>query len=154
MKTIITLMAIGFYAAAVAQSNIEDVDLIQSIYGKEKKMIVGNFVRLEGFQEDVFWSLYDEYEVKRKELGKRRVAILEKYVATYESMDDATTIKIINETADLGARTDKLITTYFRKIEKSVGAKPAAQFFQLEEYLLSVVRLKIFENMPLIGEKD
>lgn len=70
-------MAIGFYAAAVAQSNIEDVDLIQSIYGKEKKMIVGNFVRLEGFQEDVFWSLYDEYEVKRKELGKRRVAILE-----------------------------------------------------------------------------
>jgi hypothetical protein len=61
-----------------AQSNKEDIDLIQSIYGKEKKTIVADFIKLEGAQKDAFWKLYDEYETKRKALGQKRVALLEK----------------------------------------------------------------------------
>lgn len=152
MKKLLVLAVFCLPLVAFAQSNKEDIDLIQSIYGKEKKTIVADFIKLEGAQKDAFWKLYDEYETKRKALGQKRVALLEKYATNYASLDDATTSQIIKETVSLGAETDKLIATYHKKIEKAVGAKPAAQFYQLEVYLLSAIRTQIFESIPFIGE--
>jgi hypothetical protein len=37
-------------------------------------------------------------------------------------------------------------------MEKAAGVKAAAQFYQLEAYLLSVIRASILENIPFIGE--
>ncbi len=152
MKKLLILCAICVSTFTYAQSNKEDVDFIQSIYGKEKKTIVAEFVNLEGAQKDAFWKLYDEYEVKRKELGKKRIAALENYATNYMTLDDATTSKIINELASIGVNTDKLIVTYHKKIEKAAGVKAAGQFFQIESYLLSSIRVAIFESIPFIGE--
>jgi len=137
---------------AFAQSNKEDVDMIQSLYGKEKKTIVAEFIQLEGAQKDAFWKLYDEYETKRKELGKKRIALLEKYANSYATLDDAATKEIVTDMISLGAQTDKLIATYYKKMSKASGEKPAAQFYQLEAYLLSVIRASILEGIPFIGE--
>ena len=154
MKKLLLLFAICFSTVAFAQSNKEDVELIQSIYGKEKKTIVADFIKLEGAQKDAFWKLYDEYETKRKELGKKRVALLEKYASTYSAMNDASASEITKETIKLGAETDKLIATYHKKMEKAAGAKAAAQFYQIEAYFLSVIRASILEGIPFIGELD
>lgn len=154
MKKLLILSAICLSIAASAQSNKEDVDLIQSLYGKEKKAIVAEFIQLDGPQKDTFWKIYDEYETKRKELGKKRIDLLERYAQNYATLDDATTSKLIKETAALGVQTDKLISTYHAKLEKACGAKPAAQFFQLEAYLLSSIRAAILEEIPFIGELD
>lgn len=152
MKTLLTVIALCLSTFAFAQSNKEDVDLIQSLYGKEKKSIVAEFIELKAEQKDAFWKLYDEYEMKRKDLGRKRIAVLEKYATSYGTMDDVTTAKIIDETAALGLQTDKLISTYQKKMQKAAGAKAAGQFFQLEAYFLSVIRVAIFENIPFIGE--
>jgi hypothetical protein len=139
-------------AGAFAQSNKEDVDFIQSIYGKEKKTIVAQFVKLEGAQSDAFWKLYDEYENERKALGHERVALLERYAKNYTTLDDATTDKITMYMVALGDKTDKLIGTYYKKMKKESTVKAAAQFVQIESYLLSVVRSAIFESIPVIDE--
>lgn len=152
MKKLLFLLFACSAFTAFAQSNKEDVDFIQSIYGKEKKAIVAEFIKLEAGQKDAFWKVYDEYEVKRKELGQKRVALLERYASNYMSLDDAATSQIIKETAALGLQTDKLISTYHKKLEKVAGAKAAAQFFQLESYFLSAIRTAIFESIPFIGE--
>ncbi|HEX6890475.1 MAG TPA: hypothetical protein VF141_07280 [Chryseolinea sp.] len=152
MKKLLLLAVICFPLISFAQSNKEDIDLIQSLYGKEKKTLVAEFIKLEGASKDAFWKLYDEYETKRKALGQKRISLLEKYANNYANLDDATTSQIINETISLGAETDKLIATYHKKIEKAAGAKPAAQFYQLEAYFLSAIRAKILEAIPFVGE--
>ena len=151
-----TLFVIGllFTGTLFAQSNKEDVDMIQAIFGKEKKTMVASFVQVDPSQADAFWKLYDEYETKRKELGKKRIALLEKYATNYATLDDATTDQLIKDNQTLQAETDKLIVTYYGKIKKVAGSKPAAQFYQLEGYLLSVIRATILENIPFIGELD
>ncbi len=154
MKKLLVIAAVLVSAAGFAQSNKEDVDFVQSIYGKEKKTIVAEFIKLEGAQKDAFWKLYDEYETQRKELGKQRIALLERYANSYMTLDDATTDQIIKDMISLGAKTDKLVSTYYGKMKKASGIKAAAQFVQLEAYLSAMIRASILESIPFIGELD
>lgn len=150
----LSLILISFSSAVMAQSDTEEIDLVQSVFGMEKKAVVAEFIQAEGINNDVFWDIYDEYETKRKELGKRRLALLNTYSNTYFSLDDAATENILNEMMQLQVNTDRLIGTYARKIKKKVDVKTAAQFYQIEGYILSKIRTEILENIPVIGELD
>jgi len=152
-KVSVLLFSLFVGIMAMAQTNKEDVDIIQSVLGKEKKSLVADFLKLEaGPKADAFWKLYDEYETERKALGKQRIALLEKYASTYGSTDDAQMDGQIKEMQTLQGKTDKLIIKYYDKIKKESGVKTAAQFYQLEAYFLSVIRATILNSIPFIGE--
>ena len=133
-----------------AQTNKEETDLIQSVFGMEKKAIVADFIDVES--GDPFWALYDEYETKRKALGKERFTALTNYVENYDNHDYATYDNTIETMISLQKRTDKLMEQYYKKIKKTSGSKVAAQFYQLEGYILTEIRAAIFEGIPMIGE--
>ncbi|NCA85394.1 MAG: hypothetical protein EOM83_07445 [Clostridia bacterium] len=151
MKKITFLFAflsVAFFANA--QSNNEEVDFYQSIFGMEKKAVVADFLNLE--ESNPFWALYDEYEAERKELGKDRILTLAFYANNYDKMDDAKNDEIIKSMISLRNANDKLIDKYYKKIKKASGSKVAAQFFQLESYFLSEIRTNIMESIPFIGD--
>ena len=154
MKTKLILLSLFIASVSFAQSNKEDVDMIQAKYGKEKKTIMSEFIRMSETEKAAFWPLYDEYETKRKELGKKRVALLTRYVNNYTTMDDAAMDQVIMDTDKLADETENLISEYYKKLKKGVGVKPAAQFYQLEHYFLVTVRGAILEGIPYIGELD
>lgn len=133
-----------------AQTTKEETDLYQSIFGMEKKAIVADFIGVDS--GNPFWSLYDEYETKRKELGKQRLSLLNNYVANYDNLNDAKYDEVVINMISLQKKTDKLMDQYYKKIKKASGSKVAAQFFQIEGYFLTQIRATIFEGIPYIGE--
>ena len=137
-----------------AQSNKEDIDIIQGAQGKGKKEVMASFVQLTGAPSDAFWKLYDAYETERKSLGLKRIDVLQRYADGYGTMDEAQLDKLMKEIQSLQANTDKLIVKYYGKIKKEAGVKAASQFYELEGYFLSVIRCTILENIPFIGELD
>ncbi|MCX7548799.1 hypothetical protein OS188_12630 [Xanthomarina sp. F1114] len=150
----LSLVLVSMSSSLFAQSNTEEIDMVQSIFGMEKKALVAEVIQPETAKSDAFWALYDEYEVKRKDLGKRRIVLLNSYADSYDTLDEATIDKILKEMMSLQVTTDKLIGNYAKKIKKSVDVKTAAQFYQIEGYLLSKIRTTILENIPVIGELD
>ena len=156
MKKITFLVTLMFVVtlASFAQSNKEEIEFFQSVFGMEKKAIVEEFVQVDGEAKTAFWNLYDQYETERKAQGQKRIALLNKYAENYLSLDDATTEEIMNEMIALGKEYDKIIQKYYKSIIKSCGIKPAAQFFQIEAYFQSAIRKTIFENIPLISELE
>ena len=155
MKKALLIIALVMLRCFVfAQSNKEEIDMFQSVFGMEKKALVAEFIKLEGAQKDAFWTAYDSYEAERKALGQKRIALLNKYADKYATLDDAGTDEIIKEMIALQAQTDKLIVDYYKKMKKDSGVKAAAQFYQIEGYILSKIRATIMENIPLIGELD
>lgn len=154
MKKVLFSLALAFLtlsSAVFAQSPKEEVDLMQSVFGMKKKALVAEFIQLEEQQATTFWNLYDEYETKRKALGEHRLALLVTYSESYDSMDDAAVADLLNEMMGLQRGTDKLITIYTKKIKKAVNVKTAAQFYQIEGYILSKIRTRVLENIPLLG---
>jgi hypothetical protein len=137
-----------------AQSNKEEVEFFQSIFGMEKKAIVSDFVQVEGEAGDAFWALYDQYETERKQLGLNRLDLISEYASNYNQMSNEKMDELVAKMIKQKSSTDKLVNKYYKKIKAASGSKAAAQFFQIENYFISAIRLNIYENIPFIGELE
>ena len=150
MKKVILLLSALFIVAMVnAQSNKEEVELMQAAFGMEKKAMVEEFVLVDPAQKTVFWQLYDEYETARKELGKERIELLKQYADNYNKLTNEVAEAWTSKVIDLSKKTDALIITYYNKIKKATNPIVALQFYQVEGYILSGIRLSVLEQLPL-----
>ena len=143
------LAALLSFVYVNAQSAKEELDLMQAAFGMEKKAMVAEFVRVDAAQKDAFWKLYDEYETARKDLGKKRVDLLDKYAREFDKLTNESMDVMMKETIDLQKKTDALIISYTNKIKKVTNPIVAFQFYQVEAYILSGIRLSILEELPL-----
>ena len=101
-----------------------------------------------------FWKLYDEYEDKRKALGKERVSLIEGYARDYTALDDKKATAITTKKFSWLDRYTKFQQTYFAKFSTVIGGLQASKLMQLEDYLENNIRLTIQEQIPFIGELD
>lgn len=147
---LLVLLGSVFTVQVNAQSNKEEVDMLQSLFGAEKKAMLAEFINLES--SNPFWAIYDDYETERKELGLNRMKILTDYADNFSTLDDAKTDDLVKQTAKQMKSSDALINKYYKKVRKASGAKVAAQFFHFENYILSALRYSIYENIPAIGD--
>jgi Spy/CpxP family protein refolding chaperone len=151
MKKYILITAAIFLASfAWSQSDKEEIDMMQAAFGKDKKAIVAEFIQLTEAQKEPFWTLYDEYETTRKEHGRERIELLKQYAEQYMTMNseqaDAWTKKVM----ELQVKTDKLIATYYEKVKGISDGVVATQFYQIENYLLSMIRTSILQEVPFL----
>jgi hypothetical protein len=151
----ISLFLVALFTLTIvnAQTNAEEIDLIQSAFGMEKKAMVAEFVKVDAAQKDAFWALYDEYETARKDLGKKRIDLLNKYAENYDKLTEEFADSWTKEILSLTKSTDKLLVTYYNKIKKATNAVVALQWWQVEGYILSGIRVSILESVPFPEKK-
>ena len=152
-KIALLLVAMTIAFVTYSQSNKEEVDLVQAAFGMEKKAVVASFVQPTDLQKDAFWQQYDAYEAERKEFGKKRIQLLEQYSKQYNSMTEEQADVWTNEVIKLQTATDKLIATYYNKIKKVTSPIVATQFYQIENYILTGIRMEILEGVPFLVKK-
>jgi hypothetical protein len=149
-KFTLIFTALLFVGIANAQSNKEEIDLIQSVFGKEKKAMVSDFLQIQPDKSEAFWKMYDEYEVSRKELGVNRINMLEKYANNYKSMAPETADAMLKDLIKNATATDKLIVKYTDKVKKITDPVTAFKFYHIENYILTSIRTRILENIPFV----
>lgn len=145
--SIILILSLAFISINAQTSN-EEIDYVQAIFGMEKRAAVKEFIELSNAEATAFWKNYDAFEITRKEMGKERIELLDKFVLEYESMTDQESIEWMKSVMSLRARNEKLIEKYYKKIAKECSPVIAMQFYQLESYVLAGIRFQILENVP------
>jgi hypothetical protein len=151
MKKYILIIAAAFLTSiAFSQSYTEEVDLLQAAFGMAKKEIVSAFVTPSTSQSEAFWALYDEYETQRKALGKERIALIEQFAKQYENMTAEQADVFTNKALALQKKTDKLIATYYKKVKAISDGLVATQFYQVESYILTGVRMELLQEIPFV----
>ena len=152
-KYIFIIVSLFMASFAYTQSNKEEIDLVQAAFGMDKKTAVADFVKPSATQKDAFWKLYDEYETQRKALGKERIELLKQYADHYQDMTsmqaDAWTTKVIA----LQKKTDNLINTYYGKVKLVTNALVATQFYQIEYFILTGIRMEMLKRVPFVQNK-
>jgi hypothetical protein len=154
MKKYIFIIAALFLASfAYTQSNKEEIDLMQAAFGMDKKSVVADFVQLSETQKAPFWKLYDEYETQRKELGKQRIELLKQYADQYLTMTSEQADAWSKKVMGLQKQTDNLITVYYNKVKLISNGIVATQFYQIEGYILTAIRMQLLQNVPFLKKQ-
>ncbi len=156
MKRTLIIAACVFFSfnSLMAQSNNEDIDMVQAAFGKTKKDLVSQYMQVPAKDSVAFWKLYDEYEGKRKALGKARINIIQQYADNYDKLTDAKATELATKTLANDAQYTTLYQTYLKKFSAITGGRSAAKLFQLEVYLQTLVRAKVMTDVPFIDELD
>ena len=142
-----------FVFASKAQTNADEIALVQSAFGMGKKELIVEHMKITDAESATFWKLYDEYEAARKELGKMRFENITAYAKAYGTLTNEDATKLMNKSFEIRSKTEKLYKDTFKKMSKApLSPVRAAQFIQVEEYLEGMVRTQLSSEIPLIGE--
>jgi len=153
MKNLFLSLAFTILAAtnSFAQfSYNDDLEIVQALFKKAKKELITESMNLKAEDAEKFWTVYEQYEQKRKPLVKQKIEIIVAYGLEYESMT--------NEKADIFAKVylnnhlqqDFLFNKFYKKMKKSVGALNAAKWMQIEIFLQTQIRAAIQAEIPFI----
>ncbi|OXA79026.1 hypothetical protein SAMN05444397_102258 [Flavobacterium aquidurense] len=152
--SVILVLAIASFSSYAQSSYKEDVELVQSIYGKSKSDLVRQYMNLSDTQAAAFTKVYDNYEMERKTLGQNKLQLINDYASNYATLTDEKADELAKGTLKNNQDYEKLYSKTYGQAKKAIGAINAAKFIQLEVYLQTVIRNEIQESIPFIGELD
>jgi hypothetical protein len=149
------VIAVAGWANTVnAQAAQDEIALVQSIWGLEKRQIVFDYMKFTEAEAAKFTPIYDAFANEQKKLGAERIRLIQEYGANLSTMTNEKADMLVNGIYKNNAAIDKLQLKYYNQIKKELSAMRAAQFIQLEVYLQTMIRAEIQNDLPLIGELD
>ncbi|ESU25243.1 hypothetical protein FEDK69T_00080 [Flavobacterium enshiense DK69] len=155
MKKLFLIATFVISSVTFAQSTAkEDIEIIQGKYGKSKKELVSTYMELKESQAAAFWKTYDAYEEERKQLGKKRIDLINDYINNYEKLSNEKADQLLKATLKNDMAYGKLYSKYYDKMKKAIGAIDAAKFIQLEHGLQTAIMSETQNAIPFIGDMD
>lgn len=153
-KLSLLLVSLFFINASFAQDNTaEEIALMQELFGQEKKAIIAENIDLTGVNTEAFWKLYDEYEAQRQDVGREKLALLQKYTTKPGNLTNFQASELLADAIALRTAEDKLIINYTKRIGKSTSDLVSAQFYQIEHYISDGIRFSILNDIDFIQDK-
>jgi len=144
-------LLLGSIMTSYAQLSTEEIAIVQALFGSEKRQLISAGIKMSPSDSVGFWPLYEKYETERKELGKRRIELVQHFVSKYPAISNEELGAMMNDALDFEADQHDLMDTYYNKIRKASSVMVAAQWLQIESYISAAVRLSIQEKLPFVG---
>jgi len=149
-KTMIFLSVLIFNSALIYAQHTE-TELVRSAFKLEKKAKVAAFMQLPDSSAAKFWPIYNQYETERSSIGDRRIKLLDKYAGAYQKLDAATAEKLWKESAAIQKAEVSLREKYAGIVKKSISGTVALNFFMVEDYINTAVKLELYNAIPAPG---
>lgn len=149
-KLLLAAVLFAMGGALQAQSVKEELAQIQEIWGRDKKAVVNEALKLNTEEGGKFWPLYDEYQAARNKFGQDRAAAIQMYADNYETMTNEKASEIAKAFLKNNEGLNKLQSQYLKKMSKAVSPIKAVQFLQLESYIDAQLRAAISDALPFM----
>lgn len=154
MRKLLLLLTVMLANFSFAQEMItnEEFEMIQELFGDEKRVVIQENINLNGVDADKFWKMYDEYEKQRQEIGVEKVKLLKQYSLKQGNMTEAQADEMLAQAVALRDAEDKLINNYARRLKKETNSFVSVQFYQIEHYISDGIRYAILNNIDFIQD--
>ena len=153
---VIALTCASLFAKAQDQSDVRlNNEMIKLALSAERKELF-----TEGMNEVLkpehsadFWAIFDVYLKERAEIDGEFVKFATQYAADFDKMPDKEIVELINQSAKISKEQEVIRTKYFKKIKAKTTTTIAARFFQIDNYITSVSRVALMDQIPFIGDE-
>lgn len=153
-KVFLIAIFTAFSISLKAQYSFDENSLIESLYGMEKRELIAKHIKIEAGKSDLFWQLYDEYEIERKEIGTKRSNNIMTYAKKYDRLSASEAESLVKASLEIQLGFARLWEKTYTKMAKSISPVTVAQFIQAETYIEDLIRQELALEIPLIGEFD
>jgi hypothetical protein len=142
--------------AQAQQATPTDVEIMQAaqearaIVASDRREIVMAALDLTESEASAFWPVYDRYVADLGKARDLRVKLILDFAGSYDSMNDATAGKLIDDALQYEQQALDVRKKYVKKVRKVLPATKAARFYQIENKLGAIGDFVIADEIPLM----
>jgi len=148
-----TIAMIMLFAAGLALSQEKTSDNMQIVIEKihaDKKLLVAENMQLTEAEAKAFWPVYKQYQDELFLLRTRTVKLIKDYSAAYETMNNATAKRLLDEYMTVEALGPKLRNAYLPKFRKVLPEVKVARYYQIENKIQAALVYELAAQIPLM----
>ena len=116
----------------------------------ERRVVIQGNMDLTPAESEAFWPIYDRYAADLGKVGDLRVRVIKDYAAAFDTMDDATATRLLNDLLSVQEKTLKVRRQYQRKFGKALPPIKLARFYHLEHKLDTIISFQLASEIPLV----
>jgi hypothetical protein len=162
-KLLVAILLVGIAGAAKAQpaqtpsgetatSDAVNMEKLKNaLTEKRRQLYAQGMSDLSPQQLEAFWGVYGDFEKDKNANMAARMNLVKSYFDKFSTLSDADVTKMIHEAAELQKQGTDLRMKYFGILSQKINAKAAARFALIDDYLTTIWRLSILDNLPIAG---
>jgi len=152
LRTVILFtVCLPFCIAQAQEINRADLENAKNKLQLEREVVFIEALHLTMSQASVFHLLYLDFDKEKRKLDDSFIKYFVKYAANYESLDHKIMHRFIRESNEHQQKELKLRRKYFKKLSKSISPQLASQFYEVDDFTSTVLRLNILMSLPFTG---
>ena len=125
-------------------------ELLRADVKAKRVLIITEIMQFNDSEAAAFWPIFREYDLELSKLGDSRVQLITDYIKNYDSITNEKADELATGAFTLEAQRAELKKKYFDIMKKSLSARTAARFFQVENQIQQIVDLQISSNLPAL----
>jgi len=148
LAALFAIVALPQVALSQESLKADEQILLQQVMTDRRSVYASNM----GMTEDesrAFWPIYDEYEGKVKTINDRFLDLVNRYVASYDTLTDTDAAAMLKEKMSIEEERMRLKQNYTKKVAKVLPAKKALRYAQLETRIDNMLRRDVYSLIPL-----
>ncbi|MFT4753522.1 MAG: hypothetical protein ACI85Q_001065 [Salibacteraceae bacterium] len=155
MKKTVLLLALSLtFLGGFAQESDLDPKFASYMIETERRTVFVQNMNLNETDAKIFWPIYDAFELELEVIRKQGIENLKLYGEQYDKMTDDQATVIMKTMLSNEAKRTSIRKKYNKKITKALGGKVSTRFMQLDSIVSMVLKLSIYDELPLVGDMN
>ncbi len=154
VKTIIMISFLIIFSNGQAQVTDEEeftkmeLELAKNKLEQERDAIFTQTLHLTISQASLFHPIYTGYIKEKNELDHTVIKLFVDYLSGYMSSDEKFMDDFIKRSEKFQREELKIRKKYFKKIKKDISIQVASEFYELDDFSCTLLRLNILSSLP------
>ena len=139
-------------ASTTADSGSKVEDVIQAMrldLQSARADILAKNMSLTADQAAKFWPVFNAYQKEQNALIDEQLKGIQKYVDSYDTLDDATALSLMKAHLDRDAKMNALRVKWLGEFQKVLPPKLAVRAMQIDRRLSLAAQMEVASQIPL-----
>jgi len=146
---VLVVICCSFVSSALAQTVTDEAEIIRSALQTEKKAVVAANMDLTDAESQVFWPVYDEYQMGLRQINEKMAAVIVEYAKNYSALTDDEADELLK--GYLVAEKERLAlkNKFVKKFKRVLPAIKVVRYYQVEHTIETIVRYQLVQQIHL-----
>lgn len=147
---IVSLLVLGCGIVTAGDGTDDLIELLRSDLQADKAALVEIAMDLTEADAEMFWPIYNKYEVERTALGDRTIEVLKAYPGAVNVTETTTVAMLGDEWMKIEQDRVKMNKKYYNQAAKKLAPRVAVRWMQIEHRISLLINLQLAADVPLV----